>query len=439
MSLHSHDIPEALQPHRAHPVAVLGAGVSGQAARALLERFGFTVTLYDERTGQDAGARSRFEPADHSLAVVSPGFGGDHPWLRQAGAARLARLGELDLGALFWAGPLIAITGTNGKSTLTSFLTQALKRAGRPSVACGNIGRPLSRICLEEPHSALTAVCEVSSFQAERLRHLRIDALIWSNFAEDHLDRYPDMGAYFDAKANLFACRKASSTPIILGDSVRRQAKALGRSLPEGTWSPVSLKALNMDGTPFALGPQRENLALAAALWKAFDLPEAQLYQAARGFVLPRHRLQVAGEAFGIRFWNDSKATNFASALAAVDALERPVYWVGGGRAKGGDLTAFAASLARKITAAFVTGEVGEVLRSALEAAGTPVTVCADIDTATLSAGAAARRAGGGSVLLSPGFSSLDQFRDYGQRGLVFERAVRSFFRENHEPESVNA
>lgn len=439
MAYYQPDVPEVLQPFLDRPVAVLGAGVSGQAARALLERAGFDVLLHDERTGQDAGVLNQFDPGAHALVIVSPGFADDHPWLRQAARHGLTILGELDLGALFWSGPLIAITGTNGKSTLTSFLTQAFKRAGRPAIACGNIGRPLSRVCIEAAHSSFTAVCEISSFQAERLRHLAFDGLIWSNFAEDHLDRYGDLGAYFDAKARLFACRRKPDAPVVIGESVRRHAGQLGRTLPSDACSAAEPGQADLDGTPFSLGPQRENLALAAALWRSLDLPEAQLWQAARGFVLPRHRLQVAGEVPGVRFWNDSKATNFASALAAVSALQPPVYWIGGGKPKGGDLDAFARAMAGRVAAAFVTGESAESLCSRLEAAGCGVVVCSDLDTATLAAGRAAREAGGGQVLLSPGFSSQDQFRDYEERGLVFERAVRSFFRDHPEPESVNA
>ncbi|HVT74392.1 MAG TPA: Mur ligase family protein, partial [Lacunisphaera sp.] len=179
------------------PVAVFGAGVSGLGVRELLARIGGVGEVYDEHA---AAASSRFTPehaARHGLVVYSPGFAPRHPWLAIARAAGCRCLGELDFASLFWPGELLAITGTNGKTTLTEFLAHALALAGRPAHVAGNVGYPLSRFVVEQAGRAGIAVCEVSSFQAETLEFLRPSAVLWTNFAEDHLERHAGMDDYF--------------------------------------------------------------------------------------------------------------------------------------------------------------------------------------------------------------------------------------------------
>jgi UDP-N-acetylmuramoylalanine--D-glutamate ligase len=228
----------------ARPVAVLGAGVSGQGVRALLAAFGARSVLYDEK-GDDTERRfTACEAAGHGLVVFSPGFAPEHPWLAVARTAGCTCLGELDFASLFWCGELVAITGTNGKTTLTEFLAHALNAAGRPAYATGNVGYPFSRLVVEQngggagpgagvvrppdaSASAATismgpviAVCEVSSFQAETLQHLRPTATLWTNFAEDHLERHRGMSAYFSAKWRLV--ERTPPGAVLMGSSVER-------------------------------------------------------------------------------------------------------------------------------------------------------------------------------------------------------------------------
>jgi UDP-N-acetylmuramoylalanine--D-glutamate ligase len=408
----------------ARPVAVLGAGVSGQGVLDLLAAVGGGGVLYDE---QAAGAQRSFgarEAAGHGLVVFSPGFAPGHPWLAAARTAGCTCLGELDFASLFWRGELLAITGTNGKTTLTEFLAHALTAAGRRAHAAGNIGYPLSRFVVEQADRADVAVCEVSSFQAETLCHLRPTATLWTNFAEDHLERHPGMAAYFAAKWRLI--ERTPPGAVFVGSSVQRHARQFGHTLPAsaGLATEGQPADARLAGTAFAGYPQYENFLLAAAWWRRSGLPEATLFDAAHSFQAGRHRLARVGEKRGVVFWNDSKATNFHAVEAALATFAAPVLWIGGGRTKGGDLAAFIGRIARRIRHAFLIGETAAVLAGHCRGFGVPFTACASLAEAVRSAFALARP--GDQVVLSPGFASFDMFRGYDDRGRQFESLVEN-------------
>lgn len=413
-------IPEFLQVRLRQPVAIFGGGVSGEAVLALLGELGIPGLVYDERG-------RRFTPADaagHALAVVSPGFAPDHPWIATAEAAGIAWLGEIDLASCFWQGRVVAITGTNGKTTLTEFLAHALTAAGESAVAAGNIGRPLSRVALDlDGGAGWTAVCEVSSFQAETLRHFQADATLWTNFAEDHLERHGDLATYFRAKWNLVA--RTPSGAVFAGTSVQRMAARLGLALPAA--AAVASEGAPADarlaGTGFARYPQRENFELAAAWWRASARDPAALYTAARSFRLGRHRLARVGAHDGVTYWNDSKATNFHAVEAALAGFDRPVLIILGGKPKGGDLAGFVRRIAPRIKHASLIGETRAELAVHCRACGVAHTVCDRLADAVRHAAASA--VAGDAVLLSPGFASFDQFRNYEDRGEQFEALVR--------------
>jgi UDP-N-acetylmuramoylalanine--D-glutamate ligase len=413
-------IPEFLQVRLRQPVAVLGGGVSGEGVLALLGKLGVPGIIYDQRG-------RAFTPADaagHALAVVSPGFAPDHPWIATAEADGVAWLGELDFASCFWQGRVVAITGTNGKTTLTEFLAHALTAAGESAVVAGNIGRPLSRVVVDTDGGAgSTAICEVSSFQAETLRHLQADVTLWTNIAEDHLERHGDMEAYFRAKWNLVARTVAGS--VFAGTSVQRMAGKLGLALPAaGAVASEGAPAdARLAGTVFETYPQRENFELAAAWWRASGRDGAALYAAARTFRLGRHRLARVGEHDDVTFWNDSKATNFHAVEAALAGFDRPVLVILGGKPKGGDLAAFVKRLAPRVKHASLIGETRGELATYCRAYGVAHTPCESLADAVRTA--AARAVAGDAVLLSPGFASFDMFRNYEDRGEQFEALVR--------------
>lgn len=408
------------------PVAVFGAGVSGEGVLALLAAQKARGTVYDEKAdGADIGREFTSKHArEHGLVVYSPGFAPEHPWLATARAAGCACLGELDFASLFWRAELVAVTGTNGKTTLTEFLTHALNAAGRRAVSTGNVGYPFSRFVVEQSGRADIAVCEVSSFQAETLEHLAPSALLWTNFAEDHLERHPGLDAYFAAK-----WRVLSRTPpeaVFVGSSVQRYAKQTNRTLPAsaGLASEGQPVDRRLEGTVFGAYPQQENFLLAAAWWRHAGLPEDALYAAARSFQIADHRLMRVMEKRGVTFWNDSKATNFHAVEAALATFDRPVWLIAGGKAKGGDLAGFVRRIAQsgRVRHAYLLGETKSVLATFCAAYHLPATPCATLDEAVRAAAAAAQP--GGHVLLSPGFASFDMFRGYADRGAQFVKAV---------------
>ncbi|HIV04649.1 MAG TPA: hypothetical protein IAC75_05830, partial [Candidatus Spyradosoma merdigallinarum] len=224
------DIPKILEKKLGRPVAVFGAGVSGNAVAEFLRGNGFSAKIYDRSAAGAARLFGAAEAAEHDLVVFSPGFPREHPWKDAARRAGLLCLCEPDFAALFWQGALppmkrlagesreeflaradarlglTAVTGTNGKTTLTEFLAFALRRVGRDSLAVGNNGVPMSRMLTHSSSASFRPVCEISSFQAEELRYFSPRCVLWTNFDEDHLDRHGSEENYFRAKFRLVEC-----------------------------------------------------------------------------------------------------------------------------------------------------------------------------------------------------------------------------------------
>ncbi|WP_309397785.1 UDP-N-acetylmuramoyl-L-alanine--D-glutamate ligase [Cerasicoccus maritimus] len=408
----------------AGPAAVLGAGVSGLGAMALLRSQGAWVNLFDENG--TAGAKTEFTDRDakqHKLVVHSPGLSPDHPWLAKARDAGASVYGELDFASVYWPGGLVAVTGVNGKTTLTEFLVHALKSVGTDAMAAGNVGFPLSRFFETGGADSTVAVCEVSSFQSEGMRAFRPQAVLWTNFAEDHLERHGTMEKYFAAKWRLV--ERLVRPRLIVGPSVAEWAKLLGYKLPSYTIVIDSESVTPPAGSPFVNYPQRENYALARAYWEMEGSDLAELDAAACSFHVPAHRLELIAKGDdGVQFWNDSKATNFHAAEAGIAATHGPIVWIGGGRRKGGDVAAFAQRISGKISHACLVGESAPELAEAFTALGTPHHCHSSLSEAVREAWN--RRESGGSILLSPGFSSHDQFASYAERGECFKQAVLS-------------
>lgn len=418
------ELPQPLASLLEHPVAVFGGGVSGKAVMGLLRKLGAMGTLFDE---QQADARRTFGPVDAEtsrLVVYSPGFRSDHPWIETARQHGCTCVGELELGSLLWRGRIIGITGTNGKTTLTEFLTHALRTNRHEAYATGNVGYPFTALVNEtgggEPGSV--AVVEVSSFQAETFQHFRADSALWTNFAEDHLERHPGMQAYFEAKWRLFD--RTVGGLLIAGSSVQRYAQQFGRPLPaEACVATESQPAdILLRGTVFEFYPQRENFIVAAAWWHRMGFPETGLYEAARTFRLGRHRLQRVAEVAGVTYWNDSKATNFHAVEGALVRFSQPVVLIAGGRGKGGDVAGFVQRIAPRVRHFVLLGETGAELEAACVWSGASHERAASLAEAVKIASLRARA--GEAVLLSPGFASFDLFRSYEDRGLQFESLV---------------
>ncbi|MGH8020983.1 MAG: UDP-N-acetylmuramoyl-L-alanine--D-glutamate ligase [Opitutaceae bacterium] len=416
-------VPDWLQRLFERPVAILGAGVSGRAAAGLIEALGGRATIFD-REARDASSThfGAEEAAQFGLVVVSPGFAPSHAWVQTARTHGCEVMSELDLGALAWPGEIIAVTGTNGKTTLTEFLVHALRSIGRDTRAVGNVGHAFSDAWKTPAEAGSIAVCEVSSFQAEQLRFFEAGASLWTNFAEDHLERHPTLKAYFRAKYRLVEHTRGRE--VYFGPSVRAHAHAFGFELPmdHGVDFVAQENEPRLEGTAFARQPQRENFLLARALWSSLGFEEEALLEAASSFALGPHRLARVRELEGVTYWNDSKATNFHAVEAALAGFSGPVIWVGGGRSKGGDLHSFATRIAPRMRSAFLIGETGAEMTRCLRDLGVPVVHCASLREAV--SGARAAATAGEHVLLSPGFASFDMFNGYDDRGRKFEAIV---------------
>ena len=410
------------------PVAVFGAGVTGNAVEAFLNGMGVETVFYDERPHLSGESVNDFMAAPshlHRLVVCSPGFSRQHEWLKAARRQGMTVIGDLDLGYLFWPGKILAVTGTNGKSTTALLLERALAHAGLDARACGNIGTPLVHL-VESADPECWAVVEVSSFQCELMESFRCDAALWTNFDEDHIDRHGGLVPYFEAKARLFEMRRNSRSKAWVGPSVEETRKREDLCLKEPyevvPVRPESVEDLD-PACPFRFLPQAENFCLVSAFWKDFGFPREALVEAANELEMLPHRLEAVASEDGVTYWNDSKATNFAATLAALQRFEQKVYWIGGGRAKGGDLQRFVRELAPRIGQAFVLGETAPPLRKALVQEGVKAEVFESLESAVRTAHRVAR--GPGDVVFSPGFASFDDWKNYAERGDAFRRLVR--------------
>jgi UDP-N-acetylmuramoylalanine--D-glutamate ligase len=417
--------PEFLQSALTQTVAIFGGGVSGEGARALLVALGAGGTIYD--ASENRGVAFTVAAAkQHALVVFSPGFPPEHPWFERARAVGALCLGELDFASLFWNGKRVAITGTNGKTTLTRLITHALGCLGHEAHSTGNIGNSFARLVAEKRGGApdMFALCEVSSFQAETLQHFRADAALWTNFAEDHLDRHRGLENYFGAKWNLVAHSAPGS--VFAGSSVQRHARIFER--PIHVLNAVATEEQPADPalaqTPFAEYPARENFLLAQAWWRANGFDEAALYAAARTFTPGRHRLGQVGTHEGVTFWNDSKATNFHAVESALTRFQAPVVLIAGGKSKGGDVAGFVHRIAPRVKHVVLIGETAEELAFHCSTFRVAHSFCSQLAEAVRRAAELADT--GEHVLLSPGFASFDMFRNYDDRGDQFELLVQN-------------
>ena len=403
--------------YHCHNVAIFGAGKSGLAAAKLCSKWGLDYFIFDQGGQGDSTLFTENEAKKFDTFVFSPGFPKEHPWLRIVKKSDGPCFGELGFAISQWRGKVIGVTGTNGKTTVASFLKSALNAIGVRAVTAGNIGQPLSELCLKHENSENTwAICEISSFQAELNLGIELEALIWTNFAEDHLDRHVSLESYFAAKYNLLSCLKNGGHAVV-GDSVidmDTNLKSLGV-----VCEPVLASALSKK-SPFFRHPQLDNLQLVAQMWEYLELPRKALIESANQFELAPHRLSKILEWEGVSFWDDSKATNFNAALAALDAMSGPIYWICGGASKGGDVSAFASIGASKAVAIFTYGEVSNDLFEALHKTHSDVQSYVDFEHAVLAATQSALQSPPSVVLLSPGFSSTDQFKSYNERGELF-------------------
>ena len=441
-------------PHEpGRPVAVLGLGKSGLTAARALAASGAEVWAWDD----DAAKRNALPTTDlygcdwtrPSALVLSPGipfrFPKPHPVAAKAEAAGCPVIGEVEL--LFRAQPrarYLGITGTNGKSTTTALIGHLLARAGKRIEVGANLGTPaLALAPLEEEG---TYVLEMSSYQLELVPSARFDIGVMLNITPDHLDRHGGMAGYAAAKARIFQHQKKDDWAVIgiddepsrhIHDSLRGQhvaTLAIGRAVPDAiTVQDAILRdesgraVMDLARAPALPGPHNwQNAAAAYAAARALGIPESEIIAGIETYPGLAHRQELIAERDGIRFVNDSKATN-ADATAKALACYEPIYWILGGRPKETGLDGLEPYFPR-IARAYLIGEAAADFERRLQAHGVATRPCGTLDRAVAAAigDATAEQRPGAVVLLSPAAASFDQFSGFEERGDRFRALVES-------------
>jgi UDP-N-acetylmuramoylalanine--D-glutamate ligase len=381
----------------------------------------------------------------YELLVVSPGVSPAVAPVAEARGRGIEVIGELELAYRYARSPIVAITGTNGKTTTTALAGEIFRGAGWRVLVAGNIGLPLVEVV--ETDRADVIVAEVSSFQLETTRHFRPRVAVILNVTPDHLDRHATLAGYAEAKARIFANQGEGDATVLNGDD-RVVAAMRGRSrarvllfsrrhtLDRGSFVQGGRLVLNLHGAPTDVCgvaeiaiPGAHNLenALAAATATAFlDVPAPVIGNTLREFRGVSHRLEFVAEVNGVTYINDSKGTNPDAAIKALEAYDRPVVLIAGGRNKGNDFGLFAAKIKEKARALVVLGESAEEVAAAAARAGVnKIARAKDFEEAVYLAREAARP--GDVVLLSPACASWDMFNNYEERGELFKTIVRGF------------
>jgi UDP-N-acetylmuramoylalanine--D-glutamate ligase len=409
---------------------VVGLARSGEAAALALARRGVSTLGVDRNPDLDAGRLAAAGVEVHlgteeerllhdvELVIKSPGVSGAAPLPVAARVRGIPVWSEVELGYRLLRNPFIGVTGTNGKTTTSELLGAIFGAAGRPVAVAGNVGRPLTGLD-EELSVDAWIVCELSSFQLEDVHRFRPRIGVLLNVEPDHLDRHGTFEAYRDAKLRIFENQTESDTAVV----PRGFDVVPGGAMRVDFWSGDDLPA-----EPLIPGEHnRENAAAATAAARAAGIDDTAIAEVLTTFPGVAHRLELVAEIDGVRYVNDSKATNTAAARRGIAAYAgEPIRLILGGSLKGESFEELAEGLPRTVRSIDLIGEATESLAFALGRAGRTYRRSGDLATAV---GAAAGEAESGDVvLLSPACASYDQFRDYEERGDAFRRLVKDLW-----------
>ena len=425
-------------------IAILGAGRSGRAAAALALREGARVSVWDSAglesfVGMPQGAKSHPQATaaqgaelESDLLVISPGIDTYGSFVAAFSQHTTEVIGEVELAARYYRGRIVAITGTNGKTTTTELVARMLAYAALGGTACGNYGVPFAEVVMLANPPA-TVSLELSSFQLETIRTLHPTVAVWLNFAPDHMDRYPTVEAYRDAKLRIFMNQTTSDYAIVRqGEEVIQQAATQvsfsttdesadwfsdGRTIQHDGESWLDLeKETHLRGLHNA-----ENTMAAMAACKSLGISNLTMRRALQGFSPPPHRCELIRTLDGVEYLNDSKATNLHALESALRSQNRPVVLIVGGKDKGLDYASVVPLLISKTLAVVTFGQIARPLAALFSKAVQCQTVLTLADAVATARSLAPR---GSTVLLSPGTSSFDQFNGYEQRGNAFRDLV---------------
>jgi UDP-N-acetylmuramoylalanine--D-glutamate ligase len=431
-------------------VAVLGAGLSGTAAALLLKDEGAQVTVLDNADEKNllkstldnlrrqgihvvCGPAVNEDKTPYELAVLSPGIDPLSPLARNFSSRNIDMIGELELGWRSCGLPVIAVTGTNGKTTTTELLAQMLNACGQRTIACGNIGKPLSEVAREKEELDILTV-EVSSFQLETIRTFRPSVAVWLNFAPDHLDRYRSVGEYRAAKLRIFENQTAEDVAVV--NAVENLPEIRGSKI---TFSAYTDRAdfrlsggaivyqnkpvLRLSETKLRGSHNIENLMATLAAGIARGLSFEKMVQPLSVYEPRPHRCEFVRQIGGVDYINDSKATNLDAVEKALLAQSKPVVLIAGGKDKGFTFEPLRPVVKEKVRSTILIGEMAE--RIARDWSGTVKSeIASSLADAVERAHAMARP--GDVILFSPGTSSFDMFKSYADRGDQFRALVHA-------------
>jgi UDP-N-acetylmuramoylalanine--D-glutamate ligase len=446
---------------RGERVLVVGLARTGVATSLFCAARGAIVTATDTRTESAIGEALRqlraagvlLELGGHSkeiflkqdLIIPSPGVPADAPLLQAARSSGIMIWSEIELADRFLKGRLIGITGSNGKTTTTSLIEHILRSAGVPTILAGNIGTPLISV-VEQTNDRTITVAELSSFQLELIETFRPNISVFLNLTPDHLDRHHTFEGYGSAKARIFENQTESDSAVLNADDPattkyapakpqvfwfsRKQRVAQGAFVRgseivfrcEGKDESV----LKIQDIPLAGAHNVENVLAAVAATRLAAVEAAAIAKGVRSFSGVEHRLEFVAEIGGVRYYNDSKATNVDATLKALDAFPGRILVILGGKDKGSDYTLLQAPLREKAILALLIGAAAEKIEKQI-AGSVAIERTGTIERAVEIASHAARP--GDVVLLAPACASFDQFENYEHRGRVFKELVHQLER----------
>ena len=438
-------------------VLVLGLGRSGLASALFLKSHGARVTVSDTKSEDqlrdqipalldagiavETGGHTQRTLQNQDLLVVSPGVPVDAPPIVQARNLGHHVVGEIELAAQFLKGPIVAITGSNGKTTTTTLIGEILKAGGLKTLVGGNIGT--AAISLAEKSTPETIiVLEVSSFQLETISAFRPKIAVVLNVTPDHLDRHRTFAAYVDAKARIFENQTAEDFAVLNADDPtclelagRTHAQVFWfsrkREIEAGAFVRAGRIAFQQSGSEHEIMPvseiplkgahNLENVLAAACAGSLMDCPAERIRAAVRNFKAVEHRLEFVANIRGVEYYNDSKATNVDATIKALESFPANIHLILGGKDKGSDYTVLNQLLRKRVKSVYTIGAAAETIQSQIKGAANIVS-SATIEAAVKQATAAAQP--GDIILLAPACASFDQFQNYEHRGRVFKELV---------------
>ncbi len=436
---------------------VLGMGVSGRSAAEFLLAHGASVLGVDGNRShlenhpeindlKQKGLRVEHEEAVNGIEsmdflILSPGIPETHPLVQLAKRNNLQILGEIELGCRAANHRMIGITGTNGKTTVTLLVTHLLNQNGIPAIALGNVGNPLTKELLTiDPKT--TIVLELSSYQIETLHHPCLDSAVILNITPDHLDRYSSMDQYAEAKCQIEAAVKPEGKLFIEEAAwhffgcrhLKRPCLKVGYTKSCEIYTDLTTifyqgkrvldLPANLQGR---VSHELENFMAAFALCVDFGFTQEQFISAWKTFKKPSHRIEFVTELKGVKYYDDSKGTNIDAVIRAVQSLDGSILLIAGGVDKGAAYTPWIEKFKEKVKLVCAIGQAAAKIEDQL-GKELPVIVFNHLEEAVRYAAKEANS--GDTVLLSPGCSSFDMFKDYAHRGTEFQRIVRDILKE---------